>query len=131
MALAKRTMLIGFDGTSPQLCQHMLAKGKLKNLARLIKRGTFVYALNPFPTITASNWTTVATGAYPGRHSVTGYDVHHVGEPLDEVHTGFNTEECRAEHVWDVAEREGKRCLLIKYETAWPPTIKKGCVVEG
>ncbi len=131
MALAKRTMLIGFDGAPPQLCLHMMAKGKLKNLAKLIKRGTFVYALNPFPTITASNWTTGATGAYPGRHSVTGYDVHHVGEPRDEVHTGFNTEECRAEHVWDVAEREGKRCLLIKYETAWPPTIRKGCVVEG
>ena len=131
MALAKRTLLVGFDGTSPQLCRHMMAKGELKNLARLIKRGTFVYALNPFPTITASNWTTVATGAYPGRHSVTGYDVHHVGEPLDEVHTGFNTDECQAEHVWDVAERAGRRCLLVKYETSWPPTIRKGCVVEG
>jgi len=131
VALAKRTILIGLDGTSPQLCQHMIGKGKLKNLARLVRRGTFVYALNPFPTITAPNWTTLATGAYPGRHAVTGYDVHHVGEPLDQVHTGFNTAECRAEHIWDVAEREGKRCLLVKYETAWPPTIKKGCVVEG
>ena len=131
MALAKRTILIGLDGTSPQLCRHMMGRGKLKNLARLVKRGTLVYALNPFPTITASNWTTVATGAYPGRHSVTGYHVHHVGEPLDELHTGFNTAECQAEHVWDVAERQGRRCLLVKYETAWPPTIKKGCVIEG
>ncbi len=131
MALAQRTLLIGFDGTSPQLCQHMMSKGKLRNLARLVKRGTLVYALTPFPTITASNWTTVATGAYPGRHTVTGYDVHHVGEPLDQVHTGFNTAECRAEHIWDVAERAGKRSLLVKYETAWPPTIRKGCVVEG
>ena len=131
MAIVKRTMLIGLDGTSPGLCRHMMRKGKLKNLARLIKRGTFIDALNPFPTITAPNWTTLATGAYPGRHSITGYDVHHVGDELDEVHVGFNTAECRCEYIWDVAERAGRHCVLVKYETSWPPTIRKGFVVEG
>ena len=124
-------MLVGWDGAPPQRVERMVEKGLLKNFAGLMDRGTFIYALNPYPTITASNWTTLATGAWPGRHGVTGYSVHHPGEPLDRIYSGFNTAECSAEHIWDAAEKIGKKCILVHYETSWPPTLKKGLVVGG
>ena len=37
MALARRTILIGLDGTSPQLCQHMMRKGKIKMRASKVE----------------------------------------------------------------------------------------------
>ena len=127
----KKIMLVGWDGAPPQMIERMIKKGLLKNFAGLMERGTFVYALNPYPTITASNWTTLSTGAWPGRHSVTGYSVHHPGEPLDRIYSGFNTAECATEHIWDAAEKIGKKCLLVHYETSWPPTLEKGIVVGG
>lgn len=127
----KKIMLIGWDGAPPQIVDRMVKKGVLKNFADLMERGTFIYALNPYPTITASNWTVLSTGAWPGRHGVTGYSVHHPGEPLDRIYSGFNTAECSTEHIWDAAEKIGKKCILVHYETSWPPTLKKGIVVGG
>ena len=124
-------MLIGWDGAPPQMIERMMKKGLLSNFAKLAERGTFIFAMNPYPTITASNWTTLSTGAWPGRHGVTGYSVHHPGEPLDKIYSGFNTAECSTEHIWDSAEKAGKKCVLVHYETSWPPTLKKGIVVGG
>jgi len=130
-ASAKKVMLIGWDGAPPQMIERMVGKGLLANFAGLMERGAFIYALNPYPTITASNWTTLSTGAWPGRHGVTGYNVHHPGDPLDEIYSGFNTAECSVEHIWDAAEGVGRKCILVHYETAWPPTVKNGIVVGG
>ena len=127
----KRIVLVGWDGAPPPMIERMVEKGLLENFAGLMARGTFIHALNPYPTITASNWTTLATGAWPGRHGVTGYNVHHPGEPLDKIYSGFNTAECSAEYIWNAAERAGKKCILVHYETSWPPTLKKGIVVGG
>lgn len=127
----KRIILVGWDGAPPQMIDRMVKKGLLKNFAALMEQGTFIYALNPYPTITASNWTTLSTGAWPGRHGVTGYNVHHPGESLDKVYSGFNTAECSSEHIWDAAEKIGKKCILVHYETSWPPTLKAGIVVGG
>ena len=127
----KKIMLIGWDGAPPPMVESMMAKGLLKNFSRLAESGTFIRAMNPYPTITASNWTTLSTGAWPGRHGVTGYSVHHPGDPLDEIYSGFNTAECSTEHIWDSAEKSGKKCVLVHYETSWPPTLKNGIVVGG
>ena len=62
---------------------------------------------------------------------MTGYNVHHPGEPLDKIYSGFNTDECSVEHIWDSAEKIGRKCILVHYETSWPPTLKKGIVVGG
>lgn len=127
----KKVMLIGWDGAPPQIIERLINKGLLKNLNSLIKKGTFINALNPYPTITPQNWTTIATGAWPGRHGITSYNVHHPGEALDKIYSGFNTAECSVEYIWDAAERFGKKCILLRYETSWPPTIKKGIVIGG
>jgi len=37
----KKTILIGWDGAIPQVIEGMIKKGKLSNVAKLIKEGTF------------------------------------------------------------------------------------------
>ena len=51
---AKKIILVGWDGAPPQMIERMVKKGLLKNFAGLMERGTFIRALNPYPTITAS-----------------------------------------------------------------------------
>ena len=127
-----RVMVIGLDAPIAPRVYAYAREGKLPTLARLMREG--VHAVNclvPFPTITPPNWTTIATGAWPGTHGITGYDQHTPGDPLDDTHPGFDSRECRSEYLWTAAERVGKRSIILNYPSSWPPTIKEGIQVGG
>ena len=124
-------ILVGVDGTIPDLVIKLVKEGKLRNIAKLMKKGVYGELLAPYPTVTANNWTSLATGAWAGTTGITDYHVHHPGEPLDVIYSGFNTRECVAEYLWDAAERVGKKVILMKYSASWPPTIKKSIQVDG
>jgi len=127
----EKLILIGVDGAIPDFTERMMNQGKLPNIAAIAEKGIFGSILSPYPTVTPNNWTSLVTGAWAGTTGITDYHVHHPGDPLNVIHLGFNTKECRAEYLWDAAERAGKKVLLMKYSASWPPTIKKGIQVDG
>lgn len=126
-----KSILIGLDGIVPSLLEKFAAEGILPNLDKLMKTGAYGEILTPHPTLTASNWTSIATGAWPGTHGITDWNVHHPGEPLDIIHSGYNSDECSSEYLWNSAERGNKKCILLKYPASWPPTISTGIQVDG
>jgi len=131
MKFPEKLVLIGVDGAIPLLVEKLIKEGRLPNIAKIAKKGIFGKVLAPYPTVTPNNWTSLVTGAWAGTTGITDYHVHHPGEPLDVIYSGFNTKECSAEYLWDSAERAGKKVLLMKYSASWPPTIKKGIQVDG
>ena len=126
-----KVVLIGIDAAIPTLVQKYFRMGKLPNMERLAKEGTWAECIPVFPTHTASNWNSVATGAYPKTHGVTDMTVHIPGTPLTEIKSGFYSDLCQAEQIYKTAEKANKKSLLLKYIASWPPTIKKGIQVEG
>jgi predicted AlkP superfamily phosphohydrolase/phosphomutase len=126
-----KVVLIGLDAAVPTLVKKYIAEGVLRNIDKLAQEGTWAEGIPVFPTHTASNWNTVSTGAWPKTHGVTDMVVHLPGKPLTEIRSGFYSDLCQAEHIWETAEREGKRSLLMKFIGSWPPTIKEGIQVEG
>ncbi len=132
--LAKKMMVIGLDAPiAPRVYQYT-RKGYLPTINKLIEEG--VYALNcmiPFPTITPPNWTTVATGAWPGTHGITCFNVHISGDPLDVTHHGFFVKDRQAETIWEAAEKVGKKSIIVNYPGTWPPesNLKKGYQLGG
>lgn len=132
MKKVEKVMIIGVDAACPELVQRFISEGKLCNIANLAKRGAFATnCLVPFPTLTPPNWTSIVTGAWPGTHGITDFTVHHPGDSLETLYSGFNSRECCAEYLWDAAERLGKRSILVKYPGSWPPTLKKGIQIDG
>lgn len=104
----------------------------MPNTAKLIERGIWAEnCLVPHPTITPPNWTTIVTGAWPGTHGITCFNVHNPGDPLDQTHPGFVTDDCRAEYIWTTAEKVGKKTILFNYPSTWPPTLKEGIQIAG
>lgn len=131
MARPKKLVLIGLDAPIPHRVLRLVEAGELPTFGRLLAEG--VYAENclvPHPTITPPNWTSIVTGAWAGTHGITCFNVHNPGDPLDEIHQGFTTEDCRAEYIWDAAERGGKNVILMNYPSSWPPT-HNGIQVAG
>lgn len=128
----KKALIVGLDGANPGKVLSLVSQGKLPNIARILGKGAFcTNTFAPYPTLTGSNWQTIATGAWPGTHGVTDMSYHVTGEPLNSWHSGFSSEACKAEYIWEALARVGKNTILLKYTGSWPPRGIKGIQVDG
>jgi predicted AlkP superfamily phosphohydrolase/phosphomutase len=120
--MARKVVLVGLDSITPVMVERFLAEGRMPNLQRMRERGFSSEVTPTMPPTTPAGWTTVATGAWPSTHGVEGFAVHVEGDPLDKKVHGTTAERCRAEYVWQVAERAGRRTIILKFPLTWPPT---------
>lgn len=63
-------LFIGLDGVPFDLCNDMMAQGRLPNLARLASSGAFGQLNSSIPPHTAPAWTSMFTGVGPGEHGM-------------------------------------------------------------
>ena len=128
----RRAVLIGLDGANYEAVKPLLARGLLPNLARLLHEGTRCEnAYAPYPTLTGSNWASIATGAWPGTHGVTDMSYHVTGEPVDHWHSGFTSDAIEAETLWESLAHCGKKSIVLKYTGSWPPRHRDIVMVDG
>ncbi|MCL4441692.1 MAG: alkaline phosphatase family protein, partial [Firmicutes bacterium] len=131
MASPQKLALIGLDSATIDFIERFAQEGRLPNIARLMERGLRTETVSVMPVGTAENWRTIVTGAYAGTHGVTAMSMGRRGEPLEKRRSAFFSDNCRAEYLWTVAEKVGKKPLLLKYTGSWPPTITQGIQVDG
>ncbi len=105
---ANKLILIGVDSLLLDFVENFISKGLMPNIKSLMSTGSYGYALPSMPTFTPPNWTTIATGADPSIHGITGWM--------------FDSRRCKAEHLWTVAAKRGKKSVLIRYPCGWPST---------
>ena len=131
MATAKKrkVILIGLDGLMPEEIDRY--QDRVPEMKKLVRGGFFSPATPSAVTWTATNWPTIATGAWMGTHGCIGFNVHLPGMELGETRPTFNSRLCQAEYFWHAAERQGKRSILINYPTAFPKLLKNGVVIGG
>jgi len=126
----KKVVVLGWDGAHPEMIHRYRAE--LPNITALMQRGVFaVNCLAPYPTITPPNWTTLATGAWPGTHGLTCFWMHHEGDELDQLSSAFDSRQVRAEYVWEAMERIGKKPIVFNWPSSWPPRVKAGIQIDG
>jgi len=134
MDTPKKVMVIGCDAALPKQILKYVEEGALPTFEKLIKGGVIAEnGLVPHPTITPPNWTTIATGAWPGTHGITDYWVHTPGNELtmDSVVEGFDRSLCLVENIWEAAEKAGKKSIVFNYPSSWNTKLEDGIVVAG
>ncbi|WP_322923420.1 alkaline phosphatase family protein [Paenibacillus campi] len=115
-----KVVVIGLDSINP-LTQTFIAEGNMPNLQKLMNNGFHSEMIATMPPTTPVAWTTIATGAHPSSHGVEGFSMHQPGGYLDQkVHT-TNSTGIKAETIWQAAERNNKKSILLKYPMSWPP----------
>jgi predicted AlkP superfamily phosphohydrolase/phosphomutase len=127
----KKCVLLGLDSVNLDLVERFAKEGYLPNMRLLMEEGIVSETFPAIPTGTAMNWTCIATGASVGTHGIVEMILHLPGTSLSERFQSFTTERCQADYIWNAAERQGKKVILLRYPASWPPTIKKGLQVEG
>jgi len=130
-----KVVVIGFDAPITKSLLKLMDEGVLPNLDALRKRGVWMEnCLVPHPTITPPNWTTIATGAYPGTHQITCFHIPkedgYPGSP-ETCMQAFRSIDVKAETIWEAGERIGKKAIVINYPTTWPPRMKNGIQIGG
>ena len=131
MIKPKKCVLLGLDSVSLDFVEKFAKQGYLPNMKLLMEEGVASETFPSIPTGTAMNWTCIATGANVSTHGIVEMTLHLPGTSLSERFQSFTTERCQAEYIWNAAERQGKKVILLRYTASWPPTIKKGLQVEG
>ena len=129
-----KVAVIGLDCAEPHLIEQHIREGHLPTFKKLIERGVIAdNCLVPYPTVTPPNWASIATGAWPGTHGITDFHVHKPGTvPVNaNIVQAFSSERCKAEYIWDAADRAGKKCIVLNYPGAWPSKMKHGIMVGG
>ena len=125
----RKVILIGMDGLMPEQIERYM--DDIPELREFLERGFFAPAYSSPYTCTATNWTTIATGAWVGTHGCTSFNAHLPGMELGETTPTFNSHLCQAEYFWHAAERQGKRSILINYPCAFPKLLENGVVIGG
>lgn len=120
----KKVFILGVDGMDPKLTRQFVDEGIMPNTAELIKRGAArqdLCMLGGHPTVTPPMWTTLATGAYPCTHGISGFQRLIPGKPTIQ---GYNLDSrnCEAEPLWNVTVEAGIKTLVFHWPgSSWPP----------
>ncbi|RYD04751.1 hypothetical protein N752_12565 [Desulforamulus aquiferis] len=119
---AKKVLMLGLDGADPLLVRRYISEGKLPNFKKVMDMGVNTPDLGMqgvLPGITPPNWATLGTGAYPVTHGITCFWNHKLGNELEQMEYGWNSELLKAESIWETFNRAGKKSILFNYPTAW------------
>lgn len=136
MKAPKRIALLGFDCALTPLVRKHIDEGIAPNFKKVFGNGTVAEnCLVPFPTITPPNWTTMATGAWPGTNNVTDFWRHDPGTTPEGAnsHSSFNWDYVASESFWEAAEKIGKKSVILNYPMSYNAhkKLKNGVVVGG
>ena len=131
---SNKVFILGLDCAMPGLLDKLVKEGRLPNFQRLLDKGVFAEKCQvPYPTVTPPNWTSIATGAWPGTHGITDFFYFPEDKPVDNssIFQSFSSLRCKAEYLWEAADKAGKKCIVVNYPTSWPSKMENGIILGG
>ncbi len=126
-SLTEKIIVLGVDGFEPSLAKKFMDQGKMPALKKFVDKGACredLALLGGMPTVTPPMWTTLATGAYPVTHGITGFfNPHPDPDKMEIMSYALDSRLCRAEQVWNVFAEAGKKTLVWHWPgSSWPPS---------
>ena len=120
-----KVLVLGVDAMDPRVTKRFMREGIMPNMEKLMKMGAArddLVMLGGHPTITPPMWCTMSTGAYANVHGFTCFNRQNPDDIVGTVY-GFDSANCRAEQMWDVAAQAGYKTLVWHWPGgSWPPT---------
>jgi len=100
--MAGRVLLIGIDGGEFSLIRPWIEKGKLPNLAAILKDGSSGNLRSTIPPITGAAWSSFQTGTNPGKHGVFNWFKRKEGEYRAKP---VNSTEIKEPTLWQIVSK--------------------------
>jgi predicted AlkP superfamily phosphohydrolase/phosphomutase len=150
--LAKRVIVLGLDGFSPQIAEIMMDSGQLPYLDTLRKNGTFCNLQTTCPGISPVAWSSFQTGVNPGKHDIFDFlapDRKRYLATLSSVKTGTTTSRLgigpfclnrsksfvrllrKSRPFWTLLRKYGIRSTILRVPITYPPESLDGQLLSG
>ncbi len=125
---ARRVMVLGLDGATWELLDRLFARGLMPNLQALTAQGARGPLWSCVPPMTATAWTSFATGKGPGKHGI--YDWT---EPMDGsyVYEPVDSRRVKSRTIFEVLSDEGLRSATVNLPLTFPCRELDGVAVSG
>jgi predicted AlkP superfamily phosphohydrolase/phosphomutase len=147
-----RLIILGLDGMEPTLAEKYMAEGKLPNLARLKKEGTYARLKTTTPAISPVAWSSFMTGSEPSKHNIFDFlsrdprtylpnlSSAQVGKPRRTLGLGrylipLSKPEVRGLRksvpFWKILGEKGIFSTVLRVPITYPPEKFKGHLLSG
>lgn len=129
----KKVFLLGFDGCTFNMIKPLLKKGKLPNIAKVIKNGVHAYLDSTIPPLTPVAWPGMFTGKLPGKTGI--FDFTLPTGKFDEKSDSLekkrvNSTFIKAKPIWQVLSEQGKKCIALDVPLSYPPSDINGVMIS-
>ena len=126
----QRTMLIGLDGATFSVLDHLMDTGVMPFLKSVVSGGVRAPLLSTPNPLTPPAWTSLVTGRTPGHHGI--FDFIHSAEGPGGLFFTLNTSfDIKCETIWSVVSRKGGSVSALNFPVSAPPQPVNGNVVPG
>ena len=147
-----RLVVLGLDGMEPTLAEKFMAEGKLPNLARLKKEGTYARLKTTTPAISPVAWSSFMTGSEPSKHNIFDFlsrdprtylpelSSARIGKPKRTVALGkylipISKPEIRGMRksvpFWKILGEKGIFSTVLRVPITFPPEKFRGHLLSG
>jgi len=130
MEKTRRLAVVGFDSISLSFLDAFVKRGVMPTVGKLMESGCTTQTWPCFPMETATNWACLATGASPSVHGC-NMRMPEPGGPFLKNVQAFPSNFCKAEQLWGVAHRVGKRSVIFDWAQSYPLPFQDGIVHVG
>ncbi|MFC7229623.1 alkaline phosphatase family protein [Salinirubellus salinus] len=121
-----RTLLVGLDGTSPDLLESLFDAGVAPTIRDVFEGGVGGVLESQLPPWTASAWPSIYTGVNPGKHGVFDFLMFD-GYDWDVV----NRSHVREYALWELLSERGLSSVVVNVPVTHPPRPFDGALVPG
>jgi predicted AlkP superfamily phosphohydrolase/phosphomutase len=125
---SRKIFVIGLDGATFDIIGPLMKKGKLHNIAKIMKQGVYGPLKSTIHPITPAAWSTFLTGKNAGKHGI--YDF--TSRRNDSYGIQFiNASTRRGESIFSMLSRAGRRVGAIAIPFTFPPERVNGFMLSG
>jgi predicted AlkP superfamily phosphohydrolase/phosphomutase len=145
-------VIVGLDGMEPTLVEKFMGEGKLPNLSKLKKEGTYARLKTTIPAISPVAWSSFMTGSHPAKHNIFDFlsrdprtylpdlSSARIGNPkrflpLGKYKIPLSKPEIKGMRksipFWKILGDSGIFCSVLRIPITFPPEKFKGHLLSG
>jgi predicted AlkP superfamily phosphohydrolase/phosphomutase len=127
-------LVVGIDGGTWDVFRPLAEHGVMPNMRRVLDDGAHGELTSVVPWYTIPGWTSLMTGANPGRHGLLHWVRSGVGDYWESRRVGrpfTASTDLPLPTFWDVAGAAGKRVAVVNMPLTFPAWTVNGVMVTG
>lgn len=126
-----RIIILGLDGATLDIIRPLAEQGRLPNLARLMREGTWGRLRSTLPPVTAAAWSTFMTGLNPAGHGIFQWRTYDPTKYTNLDERVVSATRLAGRTFWDALGHAGYRVAVITVPVTYPPWQVNGYLLSG